>query len=438
MNINRENYEIWFLDYFEGRLSQKQVKELIAFLELHYDLKKEFDEFENVSLPPEKNIIFNAKESLKKNVIVPVGTINEKNYEEFFIAEIENELTKEKKDQLSFFVEKNPHLKKELELFHKTKIAPDNSIKFPAKETLKKNVIIPVGGVNEKNYAEYFIAAIENDLSLDQLTDLKEFLNKNPQLHKEYKLFGHTKLVVDTAIAFNSKENLKKRVVPIKSFNLKNIYYPVSVAASIILLIAIYFLLRNDRINTVNIAERNGINIHRNVHKSMEQPVKADNPNNIKKYYSNNAQVNKPDFKNVSEYKDFQYASTLNPKNIPINSSEKNIEISKITAYEDFYAMMLKKRNNIEEPKQNDSKYISLKDFALFKLKKSIAPKDKKDKISPADNNISPWDIADAGINKLNKLTGANLHLEHKKDNSGFDFALGNKFEVSRSKTPEK
>ena len=43
MNINQNNYEAWFLDYYEKQLSAEQVAELFLFLEQHPLLKEEFD-----------------------------------------------------------------------------------------------------------------------------------------------------------------------------------------------------------------------------------------------------------------------------------------------------------------------------------------------------------------------------------------------------------
>ncbi len=372
MKVNRNNYEIWFLDYYEGRLSPVQAKELMAFLDLHYDLKEEFNSFENITLPPAKHIVFDAKESLKKDVIISVGS------------------------------------------------------------------------VNEKNYAEYFVAAMEGDLGLSQLSELKEFLNKNPHLHSEYKLFGHTKLTVDTAIIFNRKEQLKKAVAPVSVFKQRDLYYAVSIAASVIILIAIYFLLPESGIHTVITADRSNFNINRKVQQNTntnKQAVNIDNSIN-KNYYTNNNSVNKNSgqrnekfqkTKNPVELKDFQYATKLTSKQIPENSLEKQTALSKITVYGDSYAMMQEKRRQAEEEKEiqnNDNKFLSLKDFALFKFKKSIAPDDKKDKIQPGEK-LTVWDLAEAGANKINNLAGADLKIE-KKDNE-FAFAIGNVFEISRS-----
>ena len=446
MKINRDNYEVWFLDYCEGRLSPQQVEELKAFLDLHYDLKEELDSFENISLPPAKKIVFDLKESLKKSVINAVGSINKKNYEEFFIADVEGELTKEKKTELNIFIEKNLQLNKEFELFQKTKITPDASITFPAKEVLKKNIIISVGSLNENNYAEYFIAAMENDLTLAQQADLKEFLNKNPQLHKEYNFFGQTRLAVDTAIIFNRKQQLKQPVFTKKIFDLKSIYYSVSIAASVIIIMAIYFLLNKVEIISVKTASRNNIELHRNIQEKATHPVITDNSADNKYFaFSNNENKNNEKQKNIiqnvkqnySGNEEFQYVAALKPAMIQ-QQNENEISFNEKTIYEDYYAMKLKKESKVDEEKSSEKKYISLKDFALLKLKRSITPEDKKDKITPANSRITLWDVADAGISKINKVTGANARLNHNNDNGNFSFALDNKFKVSRNKNSHK
>ena len=46
--LSRSNYEIYFLDYYEGNLTESQRRELMSFLEQNPDLKEEFDSFVNV------------------------------------------------------------------------------------------------------------------------------------------------------------------------------------------------------------------------------------------------------------------------------------------------------------------------------------------------------------------------------------------------------
>ena len=63
--INRSNYEVWFIDYADGKLSHEHVAELLLFLEENPDLKNEFGFFEPVELPVDK-VEFPFKENLKK------------------------------------------------------------------------------------------------------------------------------------------------------------------------------------------------------------------------------------------------------------------------------------------------------------------------------------------------------------------------------------
>lgn len=47
--INEDNYEAWFLDHLEGRLSAKQAEILAEFLEARPDLRAELDAAEDFS-----------------------------------------------------------------------------------------------------------------------------------------------------------------------------------------------------------------------------------------------------------------------------------------------------------------------------------------------------------------------------------------------------
>ena len=138
MKVNRENYEIWIIDYLDGKLTKDQKDELLAFLEKNPDLKEEFESYEPVALQPEK-VLFEQKDHLKKPQIIPVGEINKNNYESFFIGWYEEGLTPSQKTQLLDFVEKNPQLKREFDLHGQLILKADTGIVFPGKDQLKKN-----------------------------------------------------------------------------------------------------------------------------------------------------------------------------------------------------------------------------------------------------------------------------------------------------------
>ncbi len=68
MEINKNNYEAFFLDYYDGNLPAEQVAVLLLFVEQHPELKEEFESFENITLEDLPSIGFDNKSSLKKEI----------------------------------------------------------------------------------------------------------------------------------------------------------------------------------------------------------------------------------------------------------------------------------------------------------------------------------------------------------------------------------
>jgi hypothetical protein len=139
--INKNNYEIFFLDYLDYRLDAAQTAALMHFLDANPELREELEGLEKVQLEPCYEIRLKTKDSLKKPLIVSAGLISEKNYEEFFIAATENDLDLQQQADLHFFLEKNPALQKEYETFLQCRLKPDNSIVFADKASLKQAAV---------------------------------------------------------------------------------------------------------------------------------------------------------------------------------------------------------------------------------------------------------------------------------------------------------
>lgn len=137
--ITRNNYEIFFLDYSEGNLSKDDTTALFQFLQENSDLKTEFETFileETEILQPNRNIVFENAELLKKPPIISVGEINETNYETYFIAFYENDLSEKEQNNLFSFIEQNTFLKTDFELFGKIFLQPNQEIVFPYKKSI--------------------------------------------------------------------------------------------------------------------------------------------------------------------------------------------------------------------------------------------------------------------------------------------------------------
>lgn len=143
MNINRHNYEEYFILYMDNELGSEDRRMVEVFIQNNPDLKDELDSLLQYKLEPDTSITFSAKEELmKSDGKMPVVLSN---YEEWLILYADNELTAVQKATVDQFIAANPAAKKELELLLKTKLQPE-TIEFAHKESLyrKEEKIRPV------------------------------------------------------------------------------------------------------------------------------------------------------------------------------------------------------------------------------------------------------------------------------------------------------
>jgi hypothetical protein len=358
MKINRDNYEIYFIDYWDGTLDPALEKELMIFLENNYDLKEEFDNFENVS------------------------------------------------------------------------IVPDKKIKFAGKESLKKPVIASVQFINEQNYEEYFIANIEGDLRHEESLQLEKFILLNPVLEKEYQLFVNTKLIADKNIIYENKAGLKKTKVV--KFNPKYIYYPVSVAASFIILLAIYILLNKEKPTAKKLYANRHIFQHARktslsgIEKNIQQS--SDNIDFSNKNNTNNnvliANGEKSQLQKMESGSSVELAINdirpviIEPRNIIPKSYDENATNTVA--------------DNTSNPSHSDGEFVSAKQFLFKKIRKNSSNK-KQDN----PNKLNLWDVADMGLSGFNKIAKSDLKLDRETSANGkttnVNFVASN-FEFSRTK----
>ena len=130
MNITRNNYEAFFLDFLEGNLEEDKVDLFLDFLEQNLDLKTELQQYENVVLP-EKQVVFWGKQQLYKGVADRVHILDNK-----AIAYLEGDLDGEEKKLFELYISNNPELEAEYRLFARTKLTPDTRIKYPNRKKL--------------------------------------------------------------------------------------------------------------------------------------------------------------------------------------------------------------------------------------------------------------------------------------------------------------
>jgi len=135
MIINRENYEAFFLDYYEGNLTENQADELMDFLAQHPDLREEFESFELVFLPDDLKISMPGKDVIKKPENTRPGSHS---LDKQMIAYFEGDLDEESSSALLAAVAKDPALQKDFALFSKVRLQPEKGILFAGKSGLKR------------------------------------------------------------------------------------------------------------------------------------------------------------------------------------------------------------------------------------------------------------------------------------------------------------
>lgn len=127
--INRHNYEVFFVDYFDNELNENETKLLFEFLNTHPHLKEEFESFENFTLE-EQETSFENKSSLKKH-------IDETTIDHYIIADLEGELTIEDQKEYTDFLAENSLYAPIVERYKRT-ILPQENIIYPNKRELKQ------------------------------------------------------------------------------------------------------------------------------------------------------------------------------------------------------------------------------------------------------------------------------------------------------------
>lgn len=138
--------------------------------------------------------------------------INKHNYQEYFLMFTDGELSPSERDEVLKFLHSFPELKEEFEEIKQAKLFPEKII-FDNKDALMRSA----RKVNLTNYTSYFLSAIDNELSNEEITEVRGFLDSNPQYEREFQMLKQTILPAET-IHYPDKTSLlrheKIRTIP--------------------------------------------------------------------------------------------------------------------------------------------------------------------------------------------------------------------------------
>lgn len=127
MNINRDNYEKYFIDSLEGTLSKEDIHDLRVFLLLNRDLSELLDDIAEIKLTA-PSIRYTRKENLKKDELHAC-----KDY--YAIAIAEDSLNMQDISDISHSSHKQ-EIAEQAEVYRQLKLIPDTKICYSRKSKL--------------------------------------------------------------------------------------------------------------------------------------------------------------------------------------------------------------------------------------------------------------------------------------------------------------
>ncbi|MEP7143139.1 MAG: hypothetical protein ABI707_09730 [Ferruginibacter sp.] len=128
MNINRHNYETFFLLYTDNELPAAEKKAVDEFVDANPDLQEELVMLQQSVLMPD-NILFDDKRSLLKNEFIPTQA------QEKLFMYLDNELNPTQKNEIEGLINTDADIKKEWDILQQTKLTV-SAIVFKDKQSL--------------------------------------------------------------------------------------------------------------------------------------------------------------------------------------------------------------------------------------------------------------------------------------------------------------
>lgn len=441
MNINNSNYEAFFLDYHEGNLSAEKVAALLLFVEQHPELKREFEEFENIVLDTDSTPSFFADKSFLKKEISPV------NKDDYFIGYIENTLNETEKKIVADYLKQQPAAVSELEAYKNTIVKANNAITFENKNRLKKVIIDsaqPVGQLILTEEEYLLIASLENVLSIEEAKAAKELLKivgtKNLQ-----EFYQQTKLKTDKSIVFENKKELKRenrKVIP---------FYYYAAAASVAILLGLFFIFKNTttnnqaetvtkptQYNTTNSIKNESVTLtaitgnQENKFSSKEKVLKREiSPSIITKPETNQSVMNYEDADTTTmQNQESHLPSLANKETVSQSPNEGLIK-------KEEPITIIANIPSLKTPDMERKQFIPLNELATEKIKEKLL--DEETLFAQKQNGqlkkINGWDIAQMAIKGVSKISGRKLELKPKYNEDGsvssYAFSAG-EFQISK------
>jgi hypothetical protein len=335
------------------------------------------------------------------------------NYEIWLIDYLDGTLDETRVNQLISFLDENPDIKEEFSEILTYNIKPVTG-SFKHKNSLKKSA----SDLSEKQFEYLCISAAENDLSEQQKEELETIVAENPEMRKTFELINRLKLVAPV-VKYNKKSGLKKITTTKKIVRLSVI--GLSAAAGIAILISLFNVPADKKDAFKSFTPANLTGDYNEV-KTNANKIAANINTDGKKEIPNPGRINAlstlqktiPD-----EIKPYP-AKTLTNDPTAANTEIRQVNISKLDFKQDVSMGGKEFTGTLIAIKKDVTSAPEIPETPSFNkfIVKTLREKILKSKTHES-GSLKAYEIADAGINGLNKLLGWQMSLQKTRDDKG-------------------
>jgi len=335
------------------------------------------------------------------------------NYEIWLIDYLDGSLNPQQERELISFMDENPDIREEFEELSQY-IIKSSATPFASKNLLKKSV----SDLSESQFELLCVAASENDLSTQQRDELQIIIDGNPSRRKTFDFVNRIKLVAPD-IRFNKKSTLRKLSAGQKIVRFSLI--GLSAAAGLTILISILNISVKHNYEPKSLTASN-LTIDSNKVHALNSPVVAKN--NIEKQKISHSGGKSVIYTLNNAITSETMTSLIKQATIDSSAGKQQIEhvsISKIDFKQNVNLLEKESTSTLLAINANNVSVTETPEkpgFINAFIAKVFREKILKSK-TPESGAIKGYEIADVGINGLNKLLGWQMSLQKTRDEKG-------------------
>ncbi|MEE4213898.1 MAG: hypothetical protein V2I34_02460 [Bacteroidales bacterium] len=371
MIINRQNYQIWITDYYDGRLDTFQAEVLMDFLSDNPDLKAEFEDYPGLSVSPPEHSSPDKNELLR----TPDELTNEQ-VEHFSIAFWENDLDDQQKKEIEALSKTDPRFRKNLGIYEKIKLKADQS-EYPGKSLLLK---IPA----RRRRTVILLTALSTAASIAILAGLFIILNRQAPLPTP------DRQVLASAAEDQAEETISEKSVRPGTGD-EN---PASGHAA----------AESTQSRVTSGEQSTKSQTFAGTESTQDRVITGEQSTQSRiAAAAESTQIIEADPAVTGR------ETMVAMSKIPVREEIRldNVEVSYLLAETEPYDLSL-------PPGIMDNMKMTVREFLAFQFRKSIL-----DEEDPGVDNLKAWEIADAGIKGVNTLLGWNMEFQAGQGEDG-------------------